>query len=191
MKIINSKEDVRKPAVTVECGKLISINISKDKGVKKIPVKEAFIGIYGIDGDGHSGLWHRQVSLLAYESMEEINKKEVIKVSSGDFAENITTKDINLKDLKIGDNIVIESIKERDILKRTLKQPNIEELKAAKKVILQVTQIGKECHNPCRIFYEMGSCIMPQEGIFCKVISTGKIKVGDGIYILQDNQSSD
>lgn len=184
MKIINNKKDIIKPAFTGECGEVMSINISKEKGVKKIPVKEAFIGIYGIEGDGHSGQWHRQVSFLAFESMEEINKKGVIKVLSGDFAENITTKNINLKDLKIGDDIVIESIKGRDNLKHTSEQPGIEELKVNKKVILEVTQIGKECHNPCRIFYEMGSCIMPQEGIFCKVINTGKIKTGDRIYVL-------
>ncbi len=167
-----------------EIGKVISVNISKEKGVKKKPVKEAFIGTIGIEGDGHSGDWHRQVSLLSFESMEAVNKKGVIKVSPGDFAENITTKGINLKDLKIGDILVIENAKKKDSLGQTLKQSNVKSSEDTKNVILEVTQIGKECSSPCRIFHEMGSCIMPVEGVFCKVINTGKIGVGDKIYIL-------
>jgi MOSC domain-containing protein YiiM len=160
---MKNKKVIRKSVNNRQSGKVVSINVSKEKGVKKEPVTEAFIGVHGIAGDGHSGQWHRQISILSFESMEEINKKGIIEVSPGDFAENIATKGLNLKDLKIGDIIVFEN---------------------AKKVVLEVTQIGKECHNPCRIFYEMGSCIMPAEGIFCKVINTGKIKVGDNIHIL-------
>jgi MOSC domain-containing protein YiiM len=177
-------EDMKSNNNAREIGKVISINISKEKGVKKRPVKRAFIGAIGIEGDGHSGDWHRQVSILSYESIEEINKKGIIEVSPGDFAENITTKGINLKDLKIGDILVIENAKKKDNLEQTLKQSNVKSSENTKKVVLGVTQIGKECNNPCRIFYEMGSCIMPAEGVFCKVINTGKIGVGDKIYIL-------
>jgi len=180
MKIIKNKKAIRKPVISGKYGKVVSINISKEKGVKKKPVKEAFIGTIGIEGDGHSGDWHRQVSLLSFESMEAVNKKGVIKVSPGDFAENITTEGINLKNLKTGDIIVFENDEERS----NLKQTSNKSFENVKNVVLEITQIGKECRSPCRIFYEMGSCIMPVEGIFCKVIDTGKIKVGDKIYIL-------
>jgi MOSC domain-containing protein YiiM len=181
---MKNKKVIRKSVNNRQSGKVVSINVSKEKGVKKEPVTEAFIGAIGIEGDGHSGDWHRQVSILSYESIEEINKKGIIEVSPGNFAENITTKGINLKDLRIGDILVIENAKKKDNLEQTLKQSNVKSSENAKKVVLEVTQIGKECHNPCRIFYEMGSCIMPAEGIFCKVINTGKIKVGDNIHIL-------
>lgn len=184
MEIIKNKKVIRKPVILGKYGEVVSINISKEKGVKKEPVKEVFIGVYGIEGDGHSGDWHRQVSLLSFESMEAVNKKGVIKVSPGDFAENITTKGISLKNLKIGNTMVIENAREKNNLRQTLKQSNVAGLNNTGKVVLEVTQIGKECNNPCRIFYKMGSCIMPVEGVFCKVINTGKIEVGDKIFIL-------
>jgi len=140
-------------------GKIISINVSKKKGGKKKPVREALVNRYGIEGDGHSGDWNRQVSLLSYESIEDIRNKG-IKTEPGDFAENITTSGINLNKLGIGDVLILGS---------------------GKGVKLEVTQIGKECPKPCRIYYLMGSCIMPEEGIFCRVIKTGKIKVGDKV----------
>ncbi len=140
-------------------GKIISINISKKKGGKKRPVGEVLVNKYGIEGDGHSGDWSRQVSLLSYESIEEIRNKG-IDTKPGDFAENITTCGIDLKNLKPCDVLILGSEEE---------------------VKLKVTQIGKECPKPCRIYYLMGFCIMPEEGIFCKVIKPGKIKVGDKI----------
>lgn len=150
-------------------GKIASINTSVQKGEKKKPVKEAFINELGIEGDGHSGEWHRQVSFLSYESIESFNQKESINTSPGDFAENITTRGIDLIGLKVGDILVITD--------ENSKAHN------SKKVILEVTQIGKECVAPCSIYYQVGSCIMPKEGLFCKVIKTGKIKVGNSIRV--------
>ncbi len=142
-------------------GKIVSINISEKKGQKKKQVGLANINENGIEGDGHSGDWHRQVSLLSFESIQDVISKGV-KVKPGDFAENITVEGVDLKNLTIGDVLVIEN---------------------EDKVKLSVTQIGKECHKPCNIYYSLGSCIMPEEGIFCKVLVPGKIKVGDSIYL--------
>jgi MOSC domain-containing protein YiiM len=150
-------------------GKIASINISVQKGEKKKPVREASINEFGIEGDGHSGEWHRQVSFLSYESIESFNQKGSINTKPGDFAENITTRGVDLIGLKVGDILAImdENSKAED----------------SKKVILEVTQIGKECIAPCSIYYQVGSCIMPKEGLFCKVIKTGKIKVGNSIIV--------
>jgi len=142
-------------------GKIESINISKDKGQKKTRVEEVFINEDGIEGDGHSGKWHRQISLLSRESIQQINKKGA-NAKAGDFAENLTISGIDLKKIKIGDILSIEG---------------------REKIELMVTQIGKECHNPCNIFHQVGYCIMPEEGIFCKVITTGRIKTGDNVYL--------
>ena len=150
-------------------GKIASINISAQKGGKKKPVKEAFINELGIEGDGHSGKWHRQVSFLSNESIESFNQKGSITTKQGDFAENITTCGIDLAGLKAGDILAIMD-----------ENPEAE---GNKKVILEVTQIGKECVSPCSIYYQVGSCIMPKEGLFCRVIKTGKIKVGDSIIV--------
>ena len=140
-------------------GKIISINISKKKGGKKKPVREVLINKYGIEGDGHSGDWNRQISLLSYESLKDVQDKG-IDANPGDFAENITTKGMDLNKIKMGD-VLISGSKEE--------------------VKLEVTQIGKDCPRPCRIYYLMGFCIMPEEGIFCKVVKPGKIKIGDSI----------
>jgi len=140
-------------------GKIISINTNSRRGEKKTPVKEALIDEYGIKGDGHSGKGHRQISLLSYESIKDINKKGV-NTGPGDFAENITTEGIELKKLEIGEIIGIGD-----------------------KVILEVTQIGKECPKPCEIYYIVGYCIMPEEGIFCRVLKPGKIETGSSIFI--------
>ena len=150
-------------------GKIASINISEQKGEKKKPVKEALINEFGIEGDGHSGKWHRQVSFLSYESIESFNQKGSINTSPGDFAENITTRGIDLIGLKVGDILAI--------------MDENSEARSSKKVILEVTQIGKECITPCSIYYQVGSCIMPKEGLFCRVIKTGKIKVGNSIRV--------
>ena len=114
----------------------------------------------GIEGDGHSGDWHRQVSLLSAESIQKV-RDAGIKVNPGDFAENLTVSGIELTRLQIGERLEIQG--------------------SGKKIILEVTQIGKECPRPCSIYYQMGSCIMPKEGIFCRVIEPGNIKIGDKI----------
>jgi MOSC domain-containing protein YiiM len=139
---------------------VVSINISLKKGVRKKPIDEgALIENLGIDGDAHSGNWHRQVSLLAMESIEKMRALG-LSVGPGDFAENITTEGIDLLSLPIGTKIEIGE------------------------ATLEVTQIGKDCHTRCAIYYQAGDCVMPKEGIFAKVLRGGKIKKGDNIRVL-------
>ncbi len=143
-------------------GRIVSVNISKKKSVRKKPVEKAKILVgLGLKGDAHAGNWHRQVSLLAIESIEKM-KSQGINVKAGDFGENITTQGINLITLPVGTR-----------------------LKLGKKVVLEVSQIGKVCHTKCAIYYQAGDCIMPKEGIFARVVSGGEIKLGDEIEILE------
>lgn len=142
--------------------RIVSINISKEKGTKKTPVDTAIVKVdHGIEGDAHASNWHRQISLLAIESVREMEKKG-LDLSNGDFGENITTEGVDLKNIPIG----------------TL-------LKIGESVIMEITQIGKVCHDKCHIYYEVGDCIMPKEGIFAKVIEGGKIANDDSIEVLQ------
>jgi len=145
-------------------GKVVAINTSEKKGMRKKPIKEAVIKInYGIEGDAHaSSEWHRQVSLLALESIKKMQALG-LNVKPGDFAENITTEGINLPELPIGTRMTIGEVE------------------------AEVSQIGKECHTRCAIYYQAGDCVMPKEGIFVKVIKGGKIKEGDIIKI-QDSK---
>ena len=144
-------------------GKIKAISVSTKKGTKKTNVPEANLKVdFGIEGDAHAGDWHRQISLLASESIDKMIEQGA-NVSPGDFAENITTEGIVVAKLPIGSK-----------------------LKIAETVELEVTQIGKECHSHCEIFHQVGDCIMPREGIFTKVITAGTIKVGDTIEILDD-----
>ncbi len=141
-------------------GKIVAVSISEKKGTRKrnvasVELKEAF----GIIGDAHAGDGKRQVSLLAEESIEKMRAKG-LKVKSGDFAENITTKGMDLLGLKIGDKIKIGS-----------------------EVILEISQIGKECHTRCGIYYQAGDCVMPKEGVFARVLKGGVVKPGDEICI--------
>jgi MOSC domain-containing protein YiiM len=142
------------------CGRVLAVNISQKKGEKKqnIPCG-LFLDDIGLDGDAHAESGIRQVSLLAKESIEKIRAKG-LNVNYGDFAENITTEGINLPSLPIGTN-----------------------LKIGDKVLLEVTQIGKVCHNRCNMFYTVGDCVMPREGIFAKVIVGGEVQVDDRIEI--------
>lgn len=143
-------------------GKIISINISQSKGVRKKPVNDAvLIADFGIEGDAHaSGEWHRQVSLLALESIQKMQDKG-LDVGPGDFAENITTEGIDLPSLPIGTRMLIGDGIEGE-----------------------VTQIGKVCHNRCAIYHQAGDCVMPKEGIFIKVIKGGRISKGDPVKTL-------
>ena len=144
-------------------GEIKAISISEKKGTKKTNVPEAEVKIdFGIVGDAHGGNWHRQISLLAIESIDKMIKMGA-NVSPGSFAENITTQGIELPDLPIGCK-----------------------LKAGEEIELEVTQIGKECHSRCEIFKQVGDCIMPREGIFAKVMKAGMIKVGDTIEVFND-----
>jgi MOSC domain-containing protein YiiM len=141
-------------------GKVLAVNISEDKGTKKANIQScALLKDFGLKGDAHAGPWHRQVSLLANESIEKMRVKG-LNVGYGDFAENITTEGIDLVHLPIGTKIRIGN-----------------------SVILRVTQIGKECHERCAIYYQAGDCVMPKEGIFAEVVSQGEVKVGDEIII--------
>ena len=149
------------PKTKIEAGKILAISISDKKGVRKNNVDSAILKEdSGIIGDAHAGTKNRQVSLLAQESIEKMKAKG-LKVKAGDFAENITTEGLNLLGLKIGDKLKIND-----------------------KVILELSQIGKECHTRCSIYYQAGDCVMPREGIFVKVIKGGQIKAGDSIYSL-------
>jgi MOSC domain-containing protein YiiM len=146
--------------------RVVSINISDRKGVRKKAVKEAIIKEnYGIESDAHaSGKWHRQISLLAIESIRKMQDMG-LKVGPGDFAENITTEGIDLLKLPVGSRLQVGS--------------DIE---------LEVSQIGKRCHSRCAIYHQAGDCVMPKEGIFVKVIKGGIVKQGDRIEIVQEGQ---
>lgn len=141
--------------------KVLSINISDKKGIIKTPIKEGkFIEEYGLDNDAHAGKWHRQVSLLAKESIDKMIKMGIEDLTEGKFAENITTEGIVLHELPVGTKLKIGE------------------------TIQEVTQIGKECHKGCAIKNQVGTCIMPTEGIFTRVIKGGMVKEGDFIEIL-------
>jgi len=134
-----------------------AVCISENKGERKKPVAEVELRVnHGIVGDAHAGDWHRQISLLASESIDKMRAMG-LDVDSGDFAENITTTGIDLVSLPIGTRLQIG------------------------KVLMEVTQIGKECHNRCAIYEQAGDCVMPKEGIFAKVIAGGLIKPADEI----------
>jgi MOSC domain-containing protein YiiM len=141
-------------------GKILSVNISEKKGVKKhnVTSSRALIDL-GLEHDAHIGMELRQISLLAAESIEKIRQKG-LNVSYGDFAENLTTEGIELYTLPLGTKIQV-----------------------GKAVLLEVIQIGKICPKPCAIFYAVGDCVMPKEGIFARVLSEGNIKIGDDITI--------
>ncbi|GBD96885.1 MAG TPA: MOSC domain-containing protein [Nitrospirae bacterium] len=147
--------------------KIISINISPKKGMRKKAVDTAVLkDNYGIEGDAHaSGKWHRQVSLLALESIRKMQAKG-LKVGPGDFAENITTEGVELPVLPIGTKMTI-----------------------GEDIELEVTQIGKLCHSRCAIYEQAGDCVMPREGIFVKVLKGGTIKVGDEITVVQGSST--
>ncbi len=134
-----------------------AVCISENKGERKKPVESVELREnHGIVGDGHAGDWHRQVSLLAAESIDKMRAMG-LNVKAGDFAENITTNGIELVSLPIGSHLQVGG------------------------TLLEITQIGKECHTRCAIFYQAGDCVMPKEGIFAKVITCGTVRPGDEI----------
>ncbi len=141
--------------------KIVSIALSKKKGIPKIPVREAQLFVdHGVEGDAHAGPWHRQVSLLASESIESARQLG-LDVGFGDFAENIATVGVDWKSLPIGTRV-----------------------RLGREAVVEITQIGKECHNRCAIYYKAGDCIMPREGVFGRVIEAGVIRCGDPIEII-------
>ena len=145
-------------------GHVRSVNVSERKGTRKKPVESGQIHIdphHGVTGDAHAGDWHRQVSLLAWESIEKARAMG-LDVKEGDFAENITTEGMDLLALPLGTQV-----------------------KIGDEVVLELSQIGKVCHKKCAIYYLAGDCIFPREGIFGVVLDSGQIKVGDKITVLK------
>lgn len=140
---------------------VVAVNISQKKGMLKHPVPEAHLQKdYGLQGDAHAGDWHRQVSLLAQESVDKMSARGAKGLTPGIFAENITTSGVDLYKLPIGTKLSIN------------------------KALLEVTQIGKECHTHCQVFQQVGMCIMPIEGIFARVLEEGTIRPGDEIKVI-------
>jgi len=140
---------------------VVSVNISEKKGTIKVPVETIKLTYTGVDKDAHAGKWHRQVSLLAKESNEKFSRAAKRNVAYGEFAENITTEGIVLYKTVPGDRLIIGETE------------------------LEITQIGKKCHGDnCAIFREIGSCVMPKEGIFARVIKKGIIRAGDKIQYI-------
>ncbi len=142
------------------CGKVLAVNISQNKGEKKNNIAcGLFLENLGLENDAHAEAGIRQVSLLSKESIDKIREKG-LDVNHGDFAENLTIEGIDLPSLPLGTR-----------------------LKVGSEVLLEVSQIGKVCHNRCNIFYTVGDCVMPKEGIFAKVLVGGTIKVDDLIDV--------
>ena len=141
---------------------VVAVNISEKKGIRKHEVPYIdLLPHHGIVGDAHAGDWHRQVSLLAEESVDTMRKLG-LTLNAGAFAENINTIGIELKTLPVGTILQIGP------------------------AVLRVTQIGKECHNDCAIKKATGKCVMPTEGIFCEVLVPGRVQKGDQITVLEE-----
>ena len=142
--------------------KVVSVNISERKGTLKKPVPQIELKLrHGIVGDAHAADWHRKISLLAEESVDTMRALSPISLDAGVFAENINTVGIDLKHLPIGTHLRIGETE------------------------VEVTQIGKECHNDCAIKKAVGKCVMPTEGIFAVVVKEGTVRPGDEIEILE------
>lgn len=140
--------------------KVIAVNISKEKGVPKEPIEKGYFEVdHGLVGDAHAADWHRQVSILGTESIDKIRAK-LESIDVGMFAENITSEGIIVYELPIGTKLKVGE------------------------TVMEVTQIGKECHGGCSIRQLVGDCVMPREGIFTKVISPGWVKKGDDIEVI-------
>jgi MOSC domain-containing protein YiiM len=141
-------------------GKVIAVCISEKRGTAKINIKKAKLQEdYGIENDAHAGDWHRQVSLLSFDKVEDFRSKGA-EVADGAFGENLLVEGIDFKTLSIGTRL------------------------ACNEVILEMTQVGKECHSHCEIYKQVGDCIMPREGVFAKVIRGGTIEIGDELYVV-------
>ena len=142
--------------------KVVSVNISERKGELKHPVPEIQLKLrHGIVGDAHAGDWHRQISMLAEESVDTMRDKCPIPLDPGVFAENINTRGIELRTLPVGTHLRVGETE------------------------LEVTQIGKQCHNDCEIKRATGKCVMPTEGIFAVVVKEGRVQAGDEIEVLK------
>ncbi|MDW7649834.1 MAG: MOSC domain-containing protein [Bacillota bacterium] len=142
---------------------IVAVSVSEKKGMRKTNVGEATLKVeHGIQGDAHAGDWHRQVSLLAKESIEKMRSMG-LDVTAGDFAENLTTEGIDLVSLPVGTK-----------------------LRVGESILLEVTQIGKVCHERCAIYYQAGDCVMPKEGIFVRVLAGGRVAPNDEIEVVSN-----
>ncbi|MBQ7639149.1 MAG: MOSC domain-containing protein [Clostridia bacterium] len=143
-------------------GKVVSINISEKKGTPKKKIESGvLIENFGLEGDAHAGKWHRQVSLLGTESIEKARLGPKNGLCHGVFAENITTEGIELYTLPVGTKLKIGEC------------------------VLEISQIGKECHEGCAVSKLVGQCVMPREGVFAVVLKGGRVKAGDDIDIIE------
>lgn len=140
-------------------GTVVSVNLSEKKTVRKTRgTSGTLVAAHGFEGDAHAGDWHRQVSLLAEESIEKMQAKG-LDVTWGDFAENITTRGVDLLDLPVGSRVRVGE------------------------ALLEVSQIGKVCHTKCAIYYQAGDCVMPREGVFAVVLEGGPVTTGDPVTV--------
>ncbi len=143
-------------------GRIVAVCVSKKKGTIKTDVgSEVMLEGFGLQGDAHGGDWHRQVSLLGLEHINQMLNKG-FDVKPGSFAENLTTEGIDLDTAKIGDR-----------------------LKIGDSVILEVTQIGKECHTRCAVYHKIGECIMPEKGVFARIVKGGPVARGDNVDFIK------
>jgi MOSC domain-containing protein YiiM len=147
-------------------GQIIAVCTSANKGERKTDIGEGLlVQGFGLEGDAHGGDWHRQVSLLATESIAKMQAAG-LAVGPGDFAENLTTRGLELCTLPIGTR-----------------------LRVGATALLEISQIGKICHERCAIFYQAGDCVMPREGIFAVVLQGGAVKVGDRVEVLAEGKA--
>ena len=141
---------------------VIAVCTSKAKGERKTDVGQGELQQgFGLTGDAHGGDWHRQISLLAIESIDKM-RDAGLDVGPGDFAENLTTRGVDLYSLPIGTR-----------------------LQVGKRALLEITQIGKVCHDRCAIYHQVGDCVMPREGVFAIVLKSGPVKAGDRVAVLE------
>ncbi len=142
--------------------KVLAVCISEVRGIQKHPIEEAELRAgHGIVGDAHAGDWHRQVSLLGIESVNKLQEKITLQLKAGDFAENILVEGICVYKLPVGTKLKIGT------------------------ALCEVTQIGKTCHNDCAIRKAAGDCVMPREGIFVRVLESGRVKPGDELSVAE------
>ena len=153
------KEDIIMDKATV-----LAVCISERKGMQKHPVDQVELRVdHGIVGDAHAGNWHRQVSILGVDSVNKLQEKITLKLKPGDFAENILVEGMTVYHLPVGQKLRLGT------------------------ALVEVTQIGKECHSDCAIRKQAGDCVMPREGIFVKVLEPGTVRAGDTMEIVERN----
>lgn len=141
--------------------KIVAVAKSKKKGTRKTVAPEVTVRVnHGVVGDAHAGEWHRQISLLAKESIDSARARG-LDVSYGDFGENVVTEGVDLLNIGVGGRLALGDA-----------------------ILVEITQIGKVCHTRCAIFYKNGDCIMPREGVFARVLAGGTLRQGDAVAIL-------